>query len=148
MQKSEDRGDRSWDRHTSGTTNGSIRRVRESLNEEVAKLREALRQAAHYTERIAALEARHAVLERRREEKEAIRAKHRRNGSGGKPLPPPPLAGDRMVRLKGLKEITGLAISSIYKMINEGRFPKPVKLSQRAVAWRYSDLIAWMGALE
>jgi prophage regulatory protein len=126
----------------------SINEVRESLTEEVAKLRAALRQAARSTEMIATLEARLIELERQRTQNETIRTKQRLNEAHAKPLSSPLPACDRMVRMKELKVITGLATSSIYKMISEGRFPKPAKLGERAVAWRHSELIAWLEALE
>lgn len=40
-----------------------------------------------------------------------------------------------LVRLNAVIEYTGLARSTIYNFIAEGRFPKPVKLSARIVAW-------------
>jgi predicted DNA-binding transcriptional regulator AlpA len=28
-------------------------------------------------------------------------------------------------------------------MVNEGRFPKPMKISQEAIAWRMAELLDW-----
>ncbi len=39
---------------------------------------------------------------------------------------------------------TGLARSTVYHLIAEGRFPSPVKLSKRAVAWRQSEIDEWI----
>lgn len=47
------------------------------------------------------------------------------------------------LRLPKVIERTGLSRSSIYVMINEGRFPAPVQIGQRAVAWREADLVTW-----
>lgn len=49
-----------------------------------------------------------------------------------------------MLRLREVMGITGLARSTIYKLVNEGVFPKPVKLSTRAVAWRSDHLREWI----
>jgi prophage regulatory protein len=40
-----------------------------------------------------------------------------------------------MMRLPAVKRTTGLATSSVYALIAEGEFPKPVALSIRRVAW-------------
>lgn len=34
--------------------------------------------------------------------------------------------------------------STIYDWMKRGEFPQPVKLGPRAVAWRESDVIAWL----
>ena len=41
---------------------------------------------------------------------------------------------------------TGLARSTIYKWISEGGFPSPVRLGGRVVAWRASEIEAWIEA--
>jgi prophage regulatory protein len=38
----------------------------------------------------------------------------------------------------------GMSRGSIYRLMTLGRFPKSVKLSERAVGWRESDLDAWL----
>lgn len=37
----------------------------------------------------------------------------------------------------------GTAKATIYDWISKGRFPEPVKLGARAVAWRAADLKEW-----
>jgi prophage regulatory protein len=39
----------------------------------------------------------------------------------------------RILRLPGVMEKTGLGRSSIYRMVKDGEFPKPVKLGPRLV---------------
>jgi prophage regulatory protein len=53
-----------------------------------------------------------------------------------------PIAG-RLIRLKEIKHLTGLSTSTIYKYVNENRFPKAVRLGERSVAWRGEDIQAW-----
>ncbi|MBK7531509.1 AlpA family transcriptional regulator [Piscinibacter sp.] len=42
--------------------------------------------------------------------------------------------------------MTGLGRSTIYRLIAEHKFPSPVRLGPRAVAWRSSDLDEWSEA--
>lgn len=39
---------------------------------------------------------------------------------------------------------TGLPRSTIYWLIKNGRFPAPVKLSERSSAWRSDEIDAWV----
>ena len=52
----------------------------------------------------------------------------------------------RLLKRQQVEEITTLSRSSIYDMIKRGVFPKPIKIGERAVAWREADIIAWMDA--
>ncbi|WP_353954820.1 pyocin activator PrtN family protein [Pseudomonas siliginis] len=47
------------------------------------------------------------------------------------------------IRLTEVKRITGLSGSTIYKMVNEGKFPRQVSLGGRAVAWVRSEVLTW-----
>lgn len=49
-----------------------------------------------------------------------------------------------MMRFQSIKEATGLSKSHLYALIRRGEFPAPVRLSERAVAWRESDVTAWL----
>jgi prophage regulatory protein len=53
----------------------------------------------------------------------------------------------RLVRLRDLRGIVGLSRLTIYRMVNEGRLPRPVKLSTHASAWRMGDVLAWQDGL-
>ncbi len=50
----------------------------------------------------------------------------------------------RLIRLKKVMNITGLGRSSIYKFMDEERFPKSVSLGDRAVAWVESEVEMWI----
>jgi prophage regulatory protein len=52
----------------------------------------------------------------------------------------------RFIRRKAVEERTGLARSTIYQMVNEGRFPRPVRLGGRAVAWLETEVNDWVDA--
>lgn len=47
-------------------------------------------------------------------------------------------------RMPAVVEAVGLSRTTIYEMIKEGTFPRPVKLSSRAIAWPESVLKSWM----
>lgn len=51
---------------------------------------------------------------------------------------------ERHYRRPDVESFTGLSRSSIYDMMSKGDFPNPVRIGQRAVAWRESDLAAWL----
>jgi len=55
---------------------------------------------------------------------------------------------DRVLRMKDLQIKTGKKKSSIYQMINEGAFPRPLKLGERARGWRESEIDAWISKRE
>lgn len=49
-----------------------------------------------------------------------------------------------VLRLPAVIQLVGLSRSSIYLLIKQARFPKPVLLSLRAVGWRQCDIHAWL----
>jgi len=50
----------------------------------------------------------------------------------------------RFLRLSEVQERVGLGRTSIYKMMGEGKFPKPVNTQGRNVAWLDSEIDEWM----
>lgn len=60
--------------------------------------------------------------------------------------PPSPPAGPPSAvffRMATVMRMTGLGRSTIYRLIAENKFPSPVRLAKRAVAWRSVDLEQW-----
>jgi len=53
---------------------------------------------------------------------------------------------DRFIRRRTVEDRTGLSRSTIYQMMKEGRFPKPVRIGGRAVAWPETEVDAWIDA--
>ncbi|WP_348984600.1 AlpA family phage regulatory protein [Aliiroseovarius sp. S2029] len=45
-----------------------------------------------------------------------------------------------------MEQLVGLSRSTLYAMMAEGTFPKPIKLGKRAVGWRAIDIEAWFEA--
>lgn len=61
----------------------------------------------------------------------------------------PPAVDDSLtvfVRMAGVVHMTGLGRSTIYRLMAEDKFPSPVRLAKRAVAWRRIDLERWSAA--
>ncbi|MBW2187062.1 MAG: AlpA family phage regulatory protein [Deltaproteobacteria bacterium] len=54
---------------------------------------------------------------------------------------------ERFLRIKQLLEIVPLGKSTVWKLVAEGKFPQPIKLSERCTAWRESDIQQWMDKL-
>jgi prophage regulatory protein len=51
---------------------------------------------------------------------------------------------ERHLRRPVVEEITGLSRSTIYDLMARGQFPRPVKLTTKAVAWPESAIQAWL----
>lgn len=51
----------------------------------------------------------------------------------------------KILRLREVKEITGLSRSTIYLEIAKGKFPKQIQLTgARSVGWHESAIIQWV----
>lgn len=50
----------------------------------------------------------------------------------------------KVIRLKKVIEVTGLARATMYKYIAEGLFPKPIPLGERCVGWLESEVQDWI----
>ena len=50
----------------------------------------------------------------------------------------------QILRRKDVEAVIGLSRSTIYKLMNEETFPKAIRLGQRAVGWRLSDINNWI----
>jgi len=58
--------------------------------------------------------------------------------SGEAPIP------DRFVKLDEVKRRVGLGKSMIYRLIGEGKFPAPYKLTPCAARWSNREIAAWI----
>ena len=50
-------------------------------------------------------------------------------------------------RMPAVNRLSGRSRAWIYRAIQSGDFPKPVRLGLRAVGWRDSDIRAWQDGL-
>jgi prophage regulatory protein len=55
--------------------------------------------------------------------------------------------GEHLLRLRDVKEKTGLGSSTIYRRIADGTFPVPRSLGPNTVRWLQSEIDAWIRSL-
>lgn len=51
---------------------------------------------------------------------------------------------ERILRIRTVLERTGLSRSTLYRKIQQGTFPKQLRISERCMGWRESAVEAWM----
>ena len=49
-----------------------------------------------------------------------------------------------LIDLKKVKELIGVSTATIYRWIEDGEFPKQIKLGANCVRWKASDIEAWL----
>lgn len=57
-------------------------------------------------------------------------------------------ASETILRIREVQSKVGLKKSALYALIAKGAFPRPVKLGERAVGWRTSEIEAWLASRE
>ncbi|GAA5561537.1 hypothetical protein Asch03_02144 [Acinetobacter schindleri] len=53
-------------------------------------------------------------------------------------------ATPRLISRKQVEQITSLSRSSIYLLMSQGRFPKPIQIGDQRVAWVIDEINAWV----
>jgi prophage regulatory protein len=51
---------------------------------------------------------------------------------------------DRFLRLNAVLERTGLSRATLYRKIQDGTFPRQVRIAKRCAGWRESAVTDWM----
>ena len=51
---------------------------------------------------------------------------------------------NRILRIRTVLERTGLSRSTLYRKIQQGTFPKQLRISERCMGWRESAVEAWL----
>ena len=51
---------------------------------------------------------------------------------------------DRLLRRREVEQMVGLSRTSIYRLMDSGDFPHPIRVGPRAVRWRLRDIEQWM----
>jgi prophage regulatory protein len=54
---------------------------------------------------------------------------------------------ERLLRRAVVQDRTSLSVSELYRRMAAGTFPKPVVIGAQSVAWRESEVDAWIAAL-
>src|SRR5262249_19503985 len=73
------------------------------------------------------------------------------NSTGDPMLPNSPTQLDEtrllsVLRLRAVKERTGLSQSGIYAKMSRGEFPRSIPLGGKAIGWRSDEIAAWIEA--
>jgi prophage regulatory protein len=53
---------------------------------------------------------------------------------------------ESLLRIQKVREACAPSRTELYRRIRAGDFPRPIALGQRAVAWRDSEIQAWIAA--
>lgn len=51
---------------------------------------------------------------------------------------------NQALSLVDVKQLTSLSKTTIYRLMKEETFPKPIKITSRRVAWRKSQIDQWL----
>ena len=51
---------------------------------------------------------------------------------------------DTLMRRRAVEQRTGLGTTTLYKMMNQGTFPRPLRIGTRAVRWPESEIEEWI----
>jgi prophage regulatory protein len=54
---------------------------------------------------------------------------------------------ERLLKRRDVEGMTGFSRTTIYRLMSEGAFPRPLRTGENSVRWRASDLQKWMEAL-
>jgi len=52
----------------------------------------------------------------------------------------------RILRMREVIQRIGLSRSTIYKLMENDKFPRPMKLGSQAIGWRDSDIETWIAS--
>ena len=50
----------------------------------------------------------------------------------------------KLMKRPEVEAAVGLSTASIYRLMDEGAFPRPIRIGKRAVRWRGTDLDSWL----
>lgn len=53
---------------------------------------------------------------------------------------------NKFLRIPQVMELTGLAKSTVWLWVKQGKLPSPIKLSTRVTVWKQSDIEEWINA--
>jgi prophage regulatory protein len=61
-------------------------------------------------------------------------------------IPSTPTNHERLLRLSAVRNRVPYSRATIYRLVASLQFPRPVSLGGRAIAWKESDIDAWIQA--
>jgi prophage regulatory protein len=53
---------------------------------------------------------------------------------------------ERQLRRQEVERITGLSCSTIYRLLEAGDFPRPLRITTRCVRWLESEIAEWQAS--
>ena len=59
-----------------------------------------------------------------------------------------PHTPEKFLRLKQVCELTGIAPSTLYRKMLQGKFPRPHAVSRRLVVWPESEVAKWQASIK
>jgi predicted DNA-binding transcriptional regulator AlpA len=59
-----------------------------------------------------------------------------------------PLNAGYMLRISALAPRLGVSKNTIWRLVRQGKFPKPIKLSDGVTVWKAEDVLAWLDSKE
>ncbi len=55
---------------------------------------------------------------------------------------------EMLLRIDAVCAVTGLSMPTIYRLMSRGQFPRPVKITGYARAWKLSEVMRWIDSRE
>jgi prophage regulatory protein len=57
-------------------------------------------------------------------------------------------AREMLLRVDSVCKLTGLSTPTIYRLMGQGSFPRPLKLTSHSRAWKLSEIMDWIDSRE
>jgi prophage regulatory protein len=54
------------------------------------------------------------------------------------------IAANKLLRIQEVSSMTSLCKVTIYALMRDGDFPRPVLLSKKRIAWKQADVLEWL----
>jgi len=59
-----------------------------------------------------------------------------------------PLKVGNNLRVSTLAPRLGVSKNTIWRLVREGKFPRPIKITQKISVWKADDVLAWLASKE
>lgn len=59
-----------------------------------------------------------------------------------------PLQSGYNLRVSALAPRLGIYKNQIWRLVRQGKFPRPIKLSEKVTVWKADDVLAWLKTKE
>lgn len=70
-----------------------------------------------------------------------------RKRSKSKPAPAASAPTERLLPMPKVRDLIPFSKATIYRKVADGSFPRPLKIGKCRVAWRESEIAAWIAGL-